>query len=69
MRLLCSGSDLEKLERARMELAKAGIACELRRDIATDDKLEFPSYPEIWIKMEKDFSRAVHVFSRLASAL
>ena len=69
MRLLCSGSDLEKLERTRLELVNAGIACELRRDIATNDKLELPSYPEIWIKLEKDFSRAVYVFSRLASAL
>ena len=69
MRLLCSGSDLEKLERTRMELVNAGIACELRRDIATSDKVQFPSYPEIWIKMETDFSRAVYVFSRLASAL
>jgi hypothetical protein len=69
MRLLCSGSDVEKLERTRRELVSAGIACELRRDIATNEKLELPSYPETWIKMEKDFSRAVHVFSRLASAL
>ena len=69
MRLLCSGSDLDKMERTRKELVNAGIACELRRDIATSEKEELPSYPEIWVKMEKDFSRAVHVFSRLASAL
>ena len=69
MRLLCSGSDVEKLERTRTELVNAGIACELRRDIATNEKVELPSYPEIWIKMERDFPRAVHVFSRLASVL
>jgi len=67
MRLLCSGSDLEKLEKTRKELVRAGVSCELRRDIPVGDSLDIPSYPELWIKAEDDFPCAVSVFSRLAS--
>ncbi len=67
MRLLCSGSDLEKMERTRKELARMGIACELRRDIPVGNRADIPSYPELWIKTEEDFTKAVTVFSRFAS--
>jgi hypothetical protein len=67
MRLLCSGSDFDKLERTRTELVRKGIACELRRDIPTGHKSDIPTYPELWIKAERDFPQAVSVFSQLAS--
>lgn len=67
MRLLCSGSDLEKLEKTRKELLGVGISCELRRDIPVGNRTDIPTYPEIWIKSEADFASAVRVFARLAS--
>lgn len=67
MRLLCSGSDIEKLERTRSELLRLGISCELRRETPVNSHPEIPIYPELWIRAEQDFLRAVHVFSRLAS--
>ena len=69
MRLLCSGSDLNKLERTRKELVNVGISCELRRDIPVGNRSDLPTYPEIWIKSEDDFPVAVLVFARLASVL
>jgi hypothetical protein len=65
MKLLCCGSDLEKLELARKKLVRMGIACELHRDAAARDDSEIPSYPELWIKRENDFGAAVRIFSRL----
>jgi len=67
MMLLCSGSDMEKLEGTKKELLRLGIACELRAEALVDCHPEIPNYPELWIRAEQDFSRAVHVFSRLAS--
>ena len=65
MKLLCCGSDLEKLELARKKLVRMGIACELHRDATGNDGLEIPSYPELWIKREEDFGAAVRIFARL----
>ena len=67
MKLLCCGSDLEKLELARKKLVRLGIACELHRDVASVDVGEIPTYPELWIKREEDFGAAVRIFSRLSS--
>jgi hypothetical protein len=66
MRLLCCGSDTEKLEIARKKLVRLGIACELHRDAAVSDGSEIPTYPELWIKREEDFGAAVRIFSRLS---
>lgn len=66
MRLLCCGSDLDKLELARKKLVRLGIACELHRDAVARDHPEIPSYPELWIKREEDFLAAVRIFSRLS---
>lgn len=66
MRLLCCGSDLEKMQLARNKLVRMGIACELHRDFATLNEGEIPYYPELWIKREEDFGAAVRIFSRLS---
>jgi hypothetical protein len=66
MKLLCCGSDLEKLELARKKLIRLGIACELHRDAGLVNDSEIPSYPELWIKREEDFGAAVRIFSRLS---
>ena len=66
MRLLCCGSDLERLEQARKKLVRMGIACELHRDASEKDGSGIPSYPELWVKREEDFGAAVGIFSRLS---
>ena len=66
MKLLCGGSDLERLELARKKLIKMGIACELHRDVAAPDSSSIPSYPELWIKREEDFGAATRIFCRLS---
>lgn len=66
MKLLCCGSDVEKLELARKKLVRLGIACELHRDFAGVKEGEIPSYPELWVKREEDFGAAVRIFSRLS---
>ena len=66
MRLLCCGSDVERLELARKKLVRMGIACELHR-AAGKDGSEIPSYPELWVKREQDFGAAVGIFSRLSA--
>ena len=67
MKLLCSGSDLERLELARKKQVRMGIACELHRDAAAKDPSSIPSYPELWIKREEDFGAATRIFCRLSS--
>ncbi len=65
MKMLCSGSDLDRLEQTRKRLLSAGISCELRRDIPGTDIQDVPSYPELWIKAEADFSHAVSILSHV----
>ncbi len=67
MRLLCCGSDMDKLEMARKKLVRLGIACELHRDTPQKDHPEIPSYPELWIKREEDFGAAARILSRLSA--
>jgi len=66
MKLLCGGSDLEKLELARKKLVRMGIACELHRDATASDSSAIPSYPELWVKREQDFGAAVRILARLS---
>src|SRR5579859_5394220 len=67
MKLLCGGSDLDRLELARKKLVKMGIACELHRDAASPDSSSIPTYPELWIKREEDFGAATRIFCRLCA--
>ena len=66
MKLLCCGSDVEKMELARKKLVRLGIACEIYREPPRVKDGEIPSYPELWIKREEDFGAAVRIFSRLS---
>ena len=67
MKLLCCGSDVDKMELARRKLVRMGIACEIHREAAGRDDSQIPSYPELWIKREQDFGAAVRIFSRLSA--
>lgn len=63
MKMLCSGSDLRRLEKARNDLRRAGLACELREDFAASGPSELglglPCYPELWLHRDEDYSTAV----------
>jgi hypothetical protein len=59
MKMLCSGSDLTKLERVRKRLIRAGVTCELRQDYSNPDapgmNSELPCYPELWLQRDEDY--------------
>lgn len=62
MKMLCSGSDLAKLELLKKRLIGIGVACELRQDFenvtGTDAHFEVPSYPELWVQQDEDLPLA-----------
>ena len=63
MRLLFSSSDPAEVERFRQTLAAAGIACEIRHDLAGPNTLGIASYPELWIQDDNDFRAASMLFA------
>jgi hypothetical protein len=64
MKLLVSGSDAAKIEFVRKKLLATHIACEIRRELATDKSDGLPCYPELWVLHDKDFTAASRVFTR-----
>jgi hypothetical protein len=67
MKLLFSGSDTAKIELVRQKLLNKHIACEIRRELATEGPDGIPGYPELWVVKDNDFDAAAHVLARLAS--
>ncbi len=63
MMMVRSGSDLRRLEKAKQDLRRAGLACELREDFAgtkaCDAMLGLPCYPELWLQRDEDYHTAV----------
>ncbi len=58
MRLLLSGSDLEKLERVRVKLLSIGVACDIVQDTDENGAPGLPTYPELWVRRDSDFETA-----------
>jgi len=66
MKMLFSSSTSLEVEVVKRKFLQAGISCEVRGDVGSEDTFPIPSYLELWVTNDADFQAALTLFRRLS---
>jgi len=59
MKMLFSTTDRAEVKQVKKKLFDAGIRCEVRHNRVAQGVFGIPSFPELWVKDERDILKAL----------